>query len=294
MSRTVTRPSIPPVVWFAAAVWTGIALGEYLDWRLWLAFGPDGPRFDVLAGVLTVVLALSALLASRTVGRHSIGLSLAVVLGAGVALGATLELGAGRDWRAATGSLEARTQEWSGIAVGDARTADGMSRFRVRLDAGAWRGTLVSVSLRQESDSVQVPELGARVRFRGSMRGQSTQSDWARQAHREREAASVRPWRIRVVGWRPGVVGAICRIRYRASGLVARVSGVGGDLIQGVVLGDRRRIRGSAVEQDFRTSGLSHLVAVSGTHLAVVMAFTAALLVRTPASRRGRGVLLCG
>ena len=50
------------------------------------------------------------------------------------------------------------------------------------------------------------------------------------------------------------------------------VAGPGGDLLGGVLLGDRRRMTGTPAETDFRTTGLTHLVAVSGSHLVVVAA----------------------
>jgi competence protein ComEC len=47
------------------------------------------------------------------------------------------------------------------------------------------------------------------------------------------------------------------------------VPGAGGDLLEGIVLGDRRRLLGTATDEEFRILGLSHLVAVSGSHLAL-------------------------
>ena len=59
---------------------------------------------------------------------------------------------------------------------------------------------------------------------------------------------------------------------------VAAVAGPGGDLLGGVLLGDRRRMAGTPAETDFRTTGLTHLVAVSGSHLVVVAAVAGWLL----------------
>jgi competence protein ComEC len=59
---------------------------------------------------------------------------------------------------------------------------------------------------------------------------------------------------------------------------VAEVPGVGGDLLGGVVLGDVRRLADTDAERDFKTTGLTHLVAVSGSHLVVVAAVAGWLL----------------
>jgi competence protein ComEC len=55
------------------------------------------------------------------------------------------------------------------------------------------------------------------------------------------------------------------------------VPGPGGDLAEGIVLGDRRRLIGTSTEEDFRVLGLTHLVAVSGSHLAAACAAVALL-----------------
>jgi competence protein ComEC len=54
--------------------------------------------------------------------------------------------------------------------------------------------------------------------------------------------------------------------------------------MSGVVLGDRSRLAGTQADDDFRTTGLTHLVAVSGSHLVVVAALVSACLAafRTP------------
>lgn len=56
-------------------------------------------------------------------------------------------------------------------------------------------------------------------------------------------------------------------------------------LLAGLVIGDERRIS-SQVEEDFRASGLSHLTAVSGANLAMVLAPLALLLALLGVSRR--------
>ena len=80
------------------------------------------------------------------------------------------------------------------------------------------------------------------------------------------------------LGWAESARGIIGPAREWACQQLSRVSGSGGDLLSGVVLGDRRRLAGTATDADFKTTGLTHLVAVSGSHLVVVAAVFAWLL----------------
>ena len=56
---------------------------------------------------------------------------------------------------------------------------------------------------------------------------------------------------------------------------LVQIDGEGAALVRGIALGDRTGIRGTDMESDFRSCGLSHLLAVSGSHLAVVTALVA-------------------
>jgi len=75
---------------------------------------------------------------------------------------------------------------------------------------------------------------------------------------------------------------------------VEQITGDQGALLQGILLGDRSRLRGTALEAAFRTTGLSHVLAVSGTHLVIVAYLMGALLQRTGISHRWRIVLVFG
>ncbi|TLM97931.1 ComEC/Rec2 family competence protein, partial [bacterium] len=75
-------------------------------------------------------------------------------------------------------------------------------------------------------------------------------------------------------------------LRRRTRAQLEQGRGSGADLMCGVLLGDRRRVAGTDTESDFRSLGLSHLLAVSGDHLAIACAVAAMLLRRAGASRR--------
>ncbi len=64
-------------------------------------------------------------------------------------------------------------------------------------------------------------------------------------------------------------------------------------LLPGLVIGDTSRVS-TALKDDMRTTGLTHLVAVSGANLAIVAALVASLLRRTRISRRFRPLIAMG
>lgn len=89
-----------------------------------------------------------------------------------------------------------------------------------------------------------------------------------------------------------GPRGWVAGFRDKAMSDIESLGGGGASLLAGVVLGNRTLYAGSELEQDFRTTGLAHLMAVSGTHLAVVTAIAAWVLRRTRAGPTARDALL--
>ena len=89
-----------------------------------------------------------------------------------------------------------------------------------------------------------------------------------------------------------GLGGAVCAFRDDAFRSIERIGGEGAALLAGVLVGNRTLYAGSELEQDFKTCGLAHLMAVSGTHLAVVTALLSCVLRRSPCRRAVRAALL--
>ncbi|MDR1087813.1 MAG: DNA internalization-related competence protein ComEC/Rec2 [Coriobacteriales bacterium] len=94
-------------------------------------------------------------------------------------------------------------------------------------------------------------------------------------------------------GFSDDVWGAIDGFRERNVAHINSRGGEGAALLAGILLGWREGLQDSVVEQDFITCGLTHLIAVSGSHLAVVAALLSWFLKKLPL-RRGFeiGVLL--
>lgn len=280
-ARSSGRPVLPPVVWLVIAAWIGATVGEGLAWR-----AAGGERWLPPACALGFALVLALLLALRLRKRHgafsalSAGMLLVV---AGVTVGIVLSVMQGAQWRARVAGLEdAGAREWVGVVTADPREGAFGPGVRVRVLEGPFRGAVLSVWLKNDDG---IPEYGQVVRFSAIAKARE-HDDSGRRAARGGEHGTATPWVFRVVGWPDGPTGHLLRWRAGAVERLRVVSGEPGALLEGMVLGDRRGLAGSAVDEDFRVLGLSHVVAVSGSHLAVVCGVVLALGTRLGASRR--------
>lgn len=93
-------------------------------------------------------------------------------------------------------------------------------------------------------------------------------------------------------GFADGLWGLVDGFRQRNAAELGGREGDGAALLAGVLLGYRGPLHGTAAEQDFTTCGLSHLIAVSGSHLAVVAALFSWCLRKLPIGRIGEVALL--
>jgi competence protein ComEC len=168
------------------------------------------------------------------------------------------------------------------VVVADAVEGRFGERTTVRVREDPFRGCVLRVGL---PESAAAPEIGRTVRFKAVVTS-VRERDRPRDDAREGSVGFSRPWSFEVTGWRSGVLGAVYRWRADSAGALARISGDSGALLSGIALGDRRRVRGSQVEADFRTLGLSHALAVSGTHLGIVCGLLLSVVSRVTRRRR--------
>ena len=119
--------------------------------------------------------------------------------------------------------------------------------------------------------------------------------DFAAHLRRERIAGELLVERVRLTGARRGgMAGALDGLRRRAEeAVIAGLPEADAALALGMVLGEDEGID-SATRDDWRDSGLSHLLAVSGQNVMLLIALALPLLVAAGLGPRGRGVaLLC-
>ncbi len=267
-ARRPLRPSIPALFWLAVGVWVGVWCAEGLAWQ---APGSAIVPSLVLSGV--IALAAWAMGRVRWIAVVSIGLA------AGLAAGTLFWGGLARQ------SRDVETLgggELVGEVVTDATAGAYGSRSRVRLRSGAPGACLEVLWPRG-----RVPRAGETVTLTGRVRAPGT-DEWARKRHRAGVAASVTAKVTRVGGWARSLRGVIGPWRQRGVARIGRIPGDGSALAAGVVLGSRQAMAGTRAESDFRVTGLTHLVAVSGSHLVVVAALVSWCLASRPVAAHGR------
>ncbi|MEN6429541.1 MAG: DNA internalization-related competence protein ComEC/Rec2 [Coriobacteriales bacterium] len=275
-----TRPTIPPTLWWAAALWAGAAAGESVAWRAWIG------QNTVWAAAAVVMPCRAAAVYAMALHRHArqaAVTAVVVLLASGVLTGFGVSILQGAQWRSVARLLEdAGAREWEGVVVADPREGRFGPSMRVRVQGAPYQGALLTVYLPGGSAA---PELGRRVRF-SAIPEPREPDERSRRAARTGEHATANAWRCTDLGWRAGVPGGLYRWRAEAARRLEVVPGEPGALLRGIVLGDRRLLDGTAVDEDFRVLGLSHVVAVSGSHLAVVCALVLVLGHATGAPRK--------
>ena len=288
--REVARPSIPPLAWSAIALAAGLWAAETLVWRL----GSGAQTLAWTAAVASVGAMVALALSMR---RYRTGALCVLALVTGVAVGALFWLhvaGLTRDISTQRGP------RWELTVVSDA--TDGQfgstSAVRARLGSGAWVDTRASWP-----KGASPPEAGTSVVAFASFVAQTDRAK-AEQEFCEGSAGSLRVSRIESVAWTPGPMGLAARVRSWAAGSVAQVPGVGGALLSAAMLGDRRRLAGTAADTDMKVAGLAHFEATSGYHLLLLGAVAEWGLLALGLGRRSRAaigltltgafVLLCG
>jgi competence protein ComEC len=142
-------------------------------------------------------------------------------------------------------------------------------------------------------------DIGAELALEGRLRSLDGREpsahsfDWAGHHRRRGIAGEFLADRVRPTGGRRGgLAGVLDRMRERAERAVsAGLSAGDGALVRGMVLGQDEAID-EAVRQDFRDSGLAHLLAVSGQNVMLLAALALPLLAAAGLGPRGRGVAL--
>ncbi len=275
------RPSVPPLAWFAVAIAYGVILAEECGWRGVAAMTPR--LLTQLVAAATVAAVLSALPRARP---------LLLLIVAGLAAGCVAGTLAWRDTQALAGQVGSAHATRLSVAVVTDPTASsfGESSLSRILSPTSLRGAVVRARWPSGSPA---PEAGQRVdvigtlkppmpaeRLRSELRAGVCGSLSVRAVQHARPASSLR--------------GAFLPLRTWALRRLARIGGPGGDLLSGILVGDRRRLAGTTADEAFRTTGLTHLVAVSGSHLVVVAALVGAACTTLGLKRAAQSALVLG
>jgi competence protein ComEC len=216
---------------------------------------------------------------------------------------------------AAVGDARLRALDHAATEVGDGRSITARAHLvtrprpsmfgasaEARLATGALAGARVLLRFADHAARPALPRdtaIGAELAVAGRLRrpGKDPNASFDFGAHLRRRGiwGELLVDRVRATGGqRGGIAGVLDRLRGRAEGAVAAgLPDSGAALALGMVLGEDEQIDG-ATRDDWRDAGLSHLLAVSGQNVMLLMALALPLLVAAGLGPRGRGVaLLC-
>lgn len=279
MKALATRPVLPALVWVACGVFSGVIIAEELSWRR--LNGGTVPLTSWAALAVACAVALIAWLSFSAGHNARRGISAVVMCALGASIGCATGLASWAQWHDARKALESPHSTLVGTVDRDPQP--GAYGWSVMVRPQTPNGCQIRVLL--DGGGVEPPECARTVRLQGRVSVIDPAEEWARRAHRRGEVGSAKVRALETGRWADTPQGWVGPLRSRLRRVIGQVRGDGGDLLQGILLGDRSRLNGTAVEADLRVCGLSHLLAVSGTHLGIV-----SLIVTWAATRSRRGV----
>ena len=282
------RPYIPPTTGGAVGALVASAVVLEGAWRAYATTGHAGVALFPVIGLMAFCLACAVVAAvpwRKLRQRHELCLWLRwIALGIGLATAASLSWVV--SWQARCDAVMAAHLGITSFTVrgdpsinaygasmsADARLPDGRVLGAVRLSADDAYG---------DGD---VLHLVARLE---PLDG----SDWARSRFMKGEVASVQAVRVRCAG-SSGAFDPIGALRKLALAAIEPEHSDARALIAGIVCGRTTELNRTAASDDFATAGLTHLVAVSGSHLAFIALLLEAVLRRLQTRPAFRAALL--
>ena len=277
LARIAALPAARPWHLAVAALAAGLALA-------------GGPR---VGSLIAAAVAFALLAACRAV---ALGVLCAALVLSGAALG-DVRLHA-LD-HAATLVSDGRTVEIRGHLLAPPRPSAFGSSVEIGVSAGRLRGGRLLVRVPRWARLPAGARVGDELLIRGRLRKPRPPPDgsfdFAAHLRRRGIAGELLLDRARATGRRRGgVAGVLDGMRGRAQRAVAAgLPPSQAALERGMVLGQDEAIA-AAVREDFRDSGLAHLLAVSGQNVMLLVALAMPLLALAGLGPRARGVALLG
>lgn len=282
------RPSLGVLASAALAAWAAACLGEALCWHA--LGGGLPPALLALACVLAAVCALAACCSGRILPAR-----LARVMprvGPALAAACVILLCSGLYWHAL--AQDARTLQALFVEgpVLIELCSDATARSTGQVSTAVVRCGRHALSLRVVWEAgEQVPGAGHAVSAQGSF--QAPQADEAgRWCHQQGYAGTLHVEDWSDEGCAHSLAGLAAPLRDASMERIAALGGDAAALLGGILLGNKALYSGTELEQAFRCTGLAHLMAVSGTHLAVVSCLAGWVLGLLPLRRGLRSALL--
>lgn len=278
------RPSLPPLAAAALGAWVTVMLVEELSWRAFIDEAMlTAPQLRL---VIILVMLLSAL-ALRAIAKRGLA-TLPFLIACAVTI-----LCAGMHWitwahdaHALSEVLDARGELVLDITSDPAQRDYGtISNAELRNGAQV---TKLRVLWPDGSDPVSS---GHRIAAQGTL--SSIKSDEAGHwNHQNGFVGMLRIASFEAIGPSPTLQGLAASFRDASFERIKRLEGDAAGLLGGILLGNKTLFTGTELELAFQTTGLAHLMAVSGTHLAIVTMLLALVIGKTRLRRSHRNALV--
>ena len=277
----VVRPALSVLLVSLAGIWAGIYSAESLIWQDISLSQP----IAIIVMLASVMLIITVLLKRARILTRAIVLSV-TSLCLGLSVGMLY-------WTGIDNSIRGLTDEYPSGMVRDCS---------IRIIEDEKQGALSKTSLAV----VKLPnssELRIRIFWNASQDplplGCCFQADISFRAlnrqqaflHQKGIAGSATVSNLRESGFENSVLGKIYEFREHNRRLLMERAGEGAALLRGVLLGDTTGLDVSDAGKAYKTTGLSHLIAVSGSHL-VVIAVLISWVIRKLNMRRPLEIIL--
>lgn len=272
------RPYLPPALYLLVAlvVVDRLILGEGLGW----AEGVASRATTALAAMLAV-FAVAAMLRGRSWGVVPLALAVAM-LSAVVSSSCVLDQGE----RFVEAMGKSPVSSWDVTVVSDPSQKEDVYRCKARATSSGGPSGNIWLSL------PECPRVGDELRCVGSF-APNGQDEWGVACRQQGIWGSVRGVRILETHAGGGIQGILQQIRQRVLDVLEADRSESDALIAGCICGWRGGLAAFGLDELFSRCGLAHLIAVSGSHLAVFSTMLAGLLMSLRVRPRIRACALC-
>lgn len=297
------RPALGALFGVGISAWFAALAAEWLSWQFYVDVFDTELAIQVLMGIMVLfalVCVFVYIIAHRTKNTQLILRIVRSWMHSGAMLACfafcIVMCTSLMYWSAWAGQVgEARELFASGNAVhielsGDPVVRDYGTVSDARLDLEL-AGMRIPISVRLLwPEGTQALGAGHALEVHGSL-SEIKPDESGRWNHQNGFAGMVKAKQVEEAGYSSGLQGLVSGFRDASFEHVEQLGGQASALLAGILLGNRTLYAGTELEQSFKTTGLAHLMAVSGTHLAVVSMLVATFFSALRLKRVPRNIL---
>lgn len=283
------RPSLPLLLAPAVALWLSIRAGAQIVWQ---RYAGEGVVYDAMSAlslegipggwaIVFAACALAVFLAAIAWKAWGAG-PLAFIVAGAVCLGLATGMLCWNDLLSQMDAMSSASGTFHAKVTSDS-TESTFSPYSEGVLVSE-DGARLSVRIYWDSEDEVLP-LGAEFDSRGSFSALDADSGGL-SMFESRIGGSFSPSDIEDARWGNSLQGVFGSVREHFAELLREHSGSGEILLEGIVLGNRSQLSGSDLYESFKIAGIAHLLAVSGSHMSIVMSLVSWVIGTAGFSRR--------